>query len=171
MNTKLKLQANLNRSGRKLAWVWQRGTEGMSTPELVAAFYNQIWNEGKLDAADMLLTPKFLFRGSLGNEMVGREEFKNYVRSVRGALEDYHCEILACVAEGRRVFAKMRFHGRHVAPLRGFEPTGKTVQWLGAALFHLDDSAIAELWVLGDLAGLDQLLKAQAAKRGKVNPL
>ena len=139
----------------------------MSTPESVTVFYNQIWNEGNLDVATVLLTPKFLFRGSLGKDMVGREEFKNYVRSVRGALENYHCEILSCVTEGRQAFAKMRFHGRHVAVFRGFEPTGKTVQWLGAALFQFDDSSIAELWVLGDLAGLDLLLKTQVKKMGR----
>ena len=134
----------------------------MSTPELVIAFYRRIWNEGNLDAATELLSADFSFRGSLGNEMRGREEFKNYVRSVRGALANYHCEILSCVAEGDQAFAKMRFSGSHVASLRGFEPTGKSVLWLGAALFRFVDSAIAELWVLGDLAGLDALLQSQA---------
>jgi hypothetical protein len=33
------------------------------------------------------------------------------------------------------------------------------VRWLGAALFRLEPSTIRELWVLGDLAGLDALLK------------
>jgi len=34
------------------------------------------------------------------------------------------------------------------------------VYWLGADLFRLDDHAIAELWVLGDLAGLEETLAA-----------
>ena len=92
------------------------------------------------------------------------EAFKNYVRGVRAALADYHCEILSCVAEANQAFAKMCFSGRHVAAFRGYEPTGKRVQWLGAALFRFEDSMIAELWVLGDLARLDSLLKTQAAE-------
>lgn len=134
----------------------------MSTPKLVEAFYQRIWNDGDLDAVADLLTPEFSFRSSLGNEMRGREEFKGYVRFVRGALAGYHCEILSCVAEGNQAFARMRFYGHHVAPFRGYEPTEKIVQWLGAALFRFENSAIVELWVLGDLAGLDALLKAQA---------
>ena len=136
----------------------------MSTPKLVEDFYQRIWNDGNLDAAEELLRPQFSFRGSLGNEMCGREAFKNYVRTVRAALADYQCEILSCVAEGNQAFAKMCFSGRHVAEFRGYEPTGKHVQWLGAALFRFEDSMIAELWVLGDLAGLDTLLKTQAAE-------
>ena len=134
----------------------------MSTPKLVEDFYERIWNDGNLDVATELLTPEFSFRGSLGNEMQGRDAFKSYVRSVRTALADYQCEILSCVAEENQAFAKMCFSGRHVAAFRGYEPTGKLVQWLGAALFKFEDSRIAGLWVLGDLAGLDSLLKAQA---------
>ena len=136
----------------------------MSTPKLVEDFYERIWKGGNLDATAELLTPEFSFRGSLGNEMRGRDAFKNYVRSVRAALADYECEILSCVAEENQAFAKMCFSGRHVAALRGYEPTGKLVQWLGAALFRFEDSMIAELWVLGDLARLDSLLKTQAAE-------
>ena len=134
----------------------------MSTPKLVEDFYQRIWNDGNLDATSELLAAGFSFRGSLGNEIRGRAEFKNYVRSVREALADYHCDILACVSEGNRAFAKMRFSGRHVEPFRKYPPTGKVVQWVGAALFRFEDGAIADLWVLGDVAGLDALLKEQA---------
>jgi steroid delta-isomerase-like uncharacterized protein len=131
----------------------------MSTPGLVEAFYNRIWNLGDLDAASELLAEDFSFRGSLGAETRGVEAFQQYVRSVREALADYRCEILACVTEGNEAFAKMRFSGRHVAPFRGYPPTGKTVQWPGAALFRFEDMAIADLWVLGDLAALDAALE------------
>jgi steroid delta-isomerase-like uncharacterized protein len=138
----------------------RRGTGTLRySGELVAAFYERIWNEGDLAAISALLKPDFVFRGSLGSELVGREAFGEYVRSVRGALADYRCEILECVAEGDRAFAKMLFSGVHVGNFRGFQPTGKVVQWMGAALFHCEDGMISRLWVLGDLAGLDALLR------------
>jgi steroid delta-isomerase-like uncharacterized protein len=132
----------------------------LSTPNLVEAFYKRIWNDGDLAAAVDLLSEGFLFRGSLGSEMRGREAFLEYVRTVRGALAEYHCEVLECVTEGSHAFAKMRFSGRHVALFRGYQPTGKAVHWLGAALFRFEGEKIAELWVLGDLKGLDGLLDA-----------
>jgi predicted ester cyclase len=131
----------------------------MSTPDLVDAFYRRIWNAGDLDAASELLTAGFSFRGSLGAELRGREDFKGYVRSIRSALADYRCEILECVAEGDRAFARMRFSGRHVGPFQGYEPTGKPVHWQGAALFRFEGQSISGLWVLGDLAGLESVLR------------
>ena len=133
------------------------------TPALVDAFYRRIWNAGELAAADELLAPDFVFRGSLGAESRGREPFLEYVRALRAALADYRCEVLECVAEGERAFAKMRFSGRHTGPFRGFAPTGEEVAWLGAALFRFGGGAIAELWVLGDLAALDESLRRNAA--------
>ena len=64
----------------------------------------------------------------------------------------------------------MRFSGLHVAPFRGFEPTGSPVQWEGAALFTFRDDLIASLWVLGDLAGLDAALRHNANPRNPWNP-
>jgi predicted ester cyclase len=134
-----------------------------TTLGLVRAFYERIWNAGDTNSSLELLVPDFIFRGSLGVEMRGRLEFCGYVRSVRAALRDYRCEILECVTEGDRAFAKMRFSGIHVGPFRGFTPSEKSVQWLGAALFQVQLPLISELWVLGDLISLDENLRANAA--------
>src|SRR5438552_14416735 len=130
----------------------------MSVPQLVKAFYDRIWNEGDERAISELLAESFSFRGSLGVVLQGREAFKNYVHTIRTSLANYRCEILACVSEDDQAFAKMRFSGIHVAPFRGYAATGKPVEWLGAALFRFADGAIAEVWVLGDLAGLEKVL-------------
>ena len=132
----------------------------MSAHPLVEAFYSRIWNSGD-EQIDTLLTEDFSFRGSLGAETRGRAAFLEYVRSVRGSLADYRCEILTCVVELPRAFARMRFSGVHFAQFRGFAPTGRRVHWEGAALFTFRENAICDLWVLGDLVGLDEQLRAQ----------
>jgi steroid delta-isomerase-like uncharacterized protein len=139
----------------------------VSTPPLVRTFYERIWNAGDLGAAERLLALDLSFRGSLGAELRGRDAFLDYVRSVRSALSDYRCEIVDCVAEEDRAFARMRFSGRHSAPFRGFAPTEQEVSWAGAALFRFAYGVIAEVWVLGDLAGLDMLLAEQAEIRSE----
>ena len=96
------------------------------TPGLVETFYERIWNEGDLEAANELLPSDFTFRGSLGAELRGVQAFTGYVRSVREPLEGYRCDILECVSEGNRAFAKMRC-GRHVGMFRGYAATGKPV--------------------------------------------
>lgn len=134
----------------------------MSVHPLVEAFYARIWNAGQ-EYVDDLLTEDFAFRGSLGARTAGRPAFMQYVYGVRGSLAQYHCAILACVSEPPNAFARMRFSGLHVAPFRGYEPTGKPVRWDGAALFTFRGEAIASLWVLGDLAGLDAVLQRNAS--------
>lgn len=131
----------------------------MTIPTPVRIFYEVLWNSGTLSVASEILSDHFRFRGSLGAETTGRDAFLAYVQGVRSALADYRCDILDCVTEGDRAFAKMRFSGHHVASFRGFAPTGKPVSWLGAAHFRFDGPMIAELWVLGDLTGLDALLR------------
>lgn len=131
----------------------------MSTPKLVQDFYERIWNAGDLEAVSALLSDDFTFRGSLGSEWRGRDGFAEYVRSVRCALSNYRCEIQECVTEDNRAFAKMRFSGVHKGEFLGYLPTGLPVHWFGAALFRFAGDAIAEIWVLGDLAGLEALLK------------
>lgn len=133
----------------------------MSTSFLVEQFYSQIWTAGDLEATAAILADDFCFRGSLGAELQGRQAFEGYVRYVRGALSDYRCDILECVCEGDRAFAKMRFSGRHTGDFRGYPPTGRSIDWLGAALFRFEGERIADLWVLGDLMSLDAVLKAE----------
>jgi steroid delta-isomerase-like uncharacterized protein len=132
----------------------------VSTPILVEAFYKRIWNAGDLDAIEEILDEGFVFRGSLETETRGRDAFRKYVRSVRASLGGYRCEILDCVAEEDRAFARMRFSGVHTGPFRGYAPSGKPVHWVGAAWFRFERGVICELWVLGDLNRLNALLKA-----------
>ena len=134
----------------------------MTTPHLVRDFYERIWNAGSHSAVGEILSENFVFRGSLGAEMRGRDRFWTYVCEVRSALDHYRCDILECICEGPLAFAKMRFAGVHVADFRGYRPSGLPVYWQGAALFRLEDGRIAELWVLGDLAGLDAMLSSNA---------
>lgn len=132
----------------------------MSIPSQVENFYTRIWNMGDLEATSVLLTADFSFRGSLGVELSGIEAFKGYVHAVRSALAEYRCEIMECVTEGDRSFARVRFSGRHVGVFLGYRPTSRPVHWQGSALFHFRGPAISQLWVLGDLSGLEAVLKA-----------
>jgi predicted ester cyclase len=135
----------------------------LSIHPLVEKFYGRIWNAGDENVGD-LLAEDFIFRGSLGTEARGHAGFLAYVRSVRGSLANYRCDILACVTEREQAFARMYFSGVHVAPFRGFAPTRQAVRWQGAALFTFRQNVIAEVWVLGDLAGLDDVLRKNAAR-------
>ncbi len=129
---------------------------------VVESFYSDIWNRHDKSKIPVLLCDGFTFRGSLGQTKVGHEGFGAYVDFVHFALASYRCDILELVVEGSNAFARMCFTGIHSGEFLGYQPTGKPVEWQGAALFSFDGEKVADLWVLGDVYGLIQLLEKNA---------
>ena len=125
--------------------------------------YARMWNTAEFERIRDLAHPNFAFRGALGSESLGHESFITYARSIHDALADYRCDVLTCVCDDERAFAKMRYRGRHVRPFLGFAATGLPVEWHGAALFNFAQGRIAELWVLGDRHGLERQLQRNKA--------
>ena len=142
---------------------------GISPRHLVETFYQRIWDRGEEAAALQILSSEFCFRGSLGLEKRGPDEFLEYVRLVRGALADYACEIVELVCEPACAAARMRFRGRHVGALLACPPTGNFVCWDGAAFFRFESGRIAELWVLGDIEALRRQLAARDPSSIRLN--
>ena len=125
----------------------------------VHRFYEVLWNAHDLDPIPSVLHDDFTFRGSLGDERRGHRGFADYVNMVHAALGDYRCTIEVLVEERDKVFAKMGFGGLRIGPLMGYKPSGKRVHWTGCALFTLRGRKVSDLWVLGDLKGLEDQLK------------
>jgi steroid delta-isomerase-like uncharacterized protein len=132
----------------------------------VRKFYELLWDAHDAEAMPSILHQDFTFRGSLGEEKRGHRGFAEYVDRVHAALGDYRCSIEALVAEDDRVFAKMTFAGRHRAEFMGYAATRRRVSWQGCALFTFVGERIADVWVLGDLKGLE----AQLEHHRKVGP-
>ncbi|MDH4052483.1 MAG: ester cyclase [Rubrivivax sp.] len=137
----------------------------MNTPSIrsvVERFYADIWDRHDKSQIPALLREDFSFRGSLGPTKVGHAGFASYLDFVHAALAAYRCEILDLVVEGNKAFARMRFSGIHRGEFFGHQPTGKPVEWLGSALFTFNGDRVADLWVLGDVHGLLQMLERNA---------
>ncbi len=135
----------------------------MPLRSLVHRFYEEIWNEQRLDLVDEVLAPAVNFRGSLGSTRTGRDEVREYIREVISALDNYRCTIESLVVENDTAAARLTFSGTHVATFLDRPPTGRRVTWVGAAFFHATDTTIDEIWVLGDLVNLFAQLERQPA--------
>lgn len=129
--------------------------------EVIRRFYGELWNEWRLDIAAEIVAADVRFRGSLGSNLVGREEFLRYVNTVRSAFPDWHNQIDETIATGDRVVARMTWTGTHRGPLGEIEPTGARVEYDGAAFFRLSRRKIDEAWVVGDTQELWRALGAQ----------
>ena len=104
-----------------------------------------------------------LYSPSTGFDRVGHDGLARMVLTIRAALEDYHCEIHSMVVEHNKAFCRLRFTGRHVGDLIGIAPTGRTVAWMGATEFTVQNHKILKVWELGDVKSLEeQLLSGHA---------
>ena len=127
--------------------------------EIVRVFYKEMWDHANTALVPQIFHPDFTFRGSLGPQLVGHEQFIGYVNFVTGALDRYTSDILALGEEGNQVFGKLRFHGYHRRELFEVQPTGRHVWWYGTPIFTFDGDRVRDLWVLGDIHGLIGRLK------------
>jgi predicted ester cyclase len=129
---------------------------------VVQEFYDEVWNKRDKSLIPNILHSDFTFRGSLGHSKSGHKEFGEYVDFVHLALGEYRCDILDLIVEGDKAFARMRFSGTHQGIFFGHKPIGKYIEWAGAARFTFREQLVADLWVLGDVHGLIQLLERNA---------
>jgi predicted ester cyclase len=136
-----------------------------SPRELVQRFYHEVWNRADEAAAREILHPDFRFRGSLGTERRGPDEFIDYMRSIHAALGNFTCTIDDLIVTDDRAAARMTFSGLHRDRLFSVEATGREIRWQGAAFFTADGRRITTLWVLGDVDRVKQQLNAPVGSR------
>jgi predicted ester cyclase len=127
---------------------------------LIQRFCLEMWNRFDKTIIPDMLTKDLQFRHSLGQSKSGYTEFGEYVDSVQRAFPDFSHEIEEIVSEGNKAFAKVNYRGTHRWELFGIKPTGRLVQYVGAAVFKLTGARIAKIWVLDDIYGFISQLKS-----------
>jgi steroid delta-isomerase-like uncharacterized protein len=129
--------------------------------EIIRRFFDEMWNPWNFAKADELLAAEIVFKGTLGNELRGRDAFRAYMRKVQAAFPDFHNSIIEITAEDDRVVARTFYRGTQRGEIFGVAPTGKAISYAGAAFFRIKDGQVIEGWVLGDLLGLLRELGAR----------
>jgi predicted ester cyclase len=127
---------------------------------LIRRFYEQLWNRWDDAAVDGILAPQFQFRGSLGDVVDGRDEWRAYRDKIRAGSSDFHNELVELIVEGDRAAARLSYSGTHDGPLLGAPATGRRFTYAGAAFFTAGDGRLIAAWVLGDLMSLAGQLSA-----------
>jgi steroid delta-isomerase-like uncharacterized protein len=130
-----------------------------SANDLVTRFYHQLWNEWDDGAVEDTLAVGITFRGSLGRETVGREEWRSYRDQVRRAAPDFHNEVVDLIATDTRAAARLQFTGTHLGLMLDIPATGRRFTYTGAAFFTVADGFITDVWVIGDLDSLRRQLR------------
>lgn len=129
---------------------------------IIRRYYEELWNEGRKELVDELLSPEITFRGSLGPRARGVEAFKDYMDMVRGSFPDFRNTIEDLIGEGDKVVARLTHHGTHRGGdvLFGSAAIGQEISYPGISIFRLEDGRIVDVWVVGDVLSLMRQLAA-----------
>ena len=130
--------------------------------QLMRRWFQEVWNEGRLETADELLAPDGVAHDLTGQgvEIRGPEEFKNAARTVRNAVPDMRIEMQDIVATGDRVAMRLEVTMTHTGALGDLAPTGARVTSPVLCIVQIRDGKLVEGWNFWDIAGV---LKAAAA--------
>jgi steroid delta-isomerase-like uncharacterized protein len=130
----------------------------MSSPEQnkvnLMRFYEEVVNQGNLDAIDELVSPDFVHHGeTLFPQILGNQPLKVGIGGVRGAYPDGHTVVEDMVAEGDTVVCRLAWTGTHKgAPFMGVQPNGAHSSWHGISTYRFNDEGkIIERWANMDV--------------------
>jgi steroid delta-isomerase-like uncharacterized protein len=125
---------------------------------LARRVFEEVWNQGNVDAIDELMSPDFVNHGGPPGIPSDGEGFKQMVAMYTSAFPDIHFHIEDQIAEGDTVATRWSGHGTHQGELMGIPPTNKQVAVTGIAMDRIAGGVVAESWGEFDQMGMMQQL-------------
>ena len=136
---------------------------GEGPEALVRRFWRQVFDERDLTAAPEMLTADLRWRGSLGSESEGVEDFLAYATAAQVAMPDLAVSLVEVAVVGCQVWARLRFTATHRRELLGQPGTGRRVSYVGQAVHDVRDRRLSRVWVVADTLSLYRQIEAGAA--------
>ena len=128
-------------------------------------FIQEVFNEGRLDMLDEMLSQSYVYRDAPPGTPAGPEAIKQVVTMFRAAFPDLKITIEDLVSEGDKVCARLTTRGTHRGVLFGIPATGKAVTMTGLTMVRIADGRLVESWVKNDVMGLMSQLGAGSQSR------
>lgn len=105
-------------------------------------------NKRNLALLDELIAHDFSYPAY---QIRGLEVMKQVIEAERKGFPDWHVTIEDIIAEGDRVWARLKETGTHTGEFRGLAPTGKKVTYMAVTIWRIVDGKIVEGWGVYDM--------------------
>ena len=131
-----------------------------SPESVVRSWFDEVWNQGREDAIDRLLSPDgvaYHLPNSDSPPVRGPEAFKPFFRAFREAIPDIHIDVTRTVSEGDMATVHCSVTGTHRGHAFG-PPTGRPVRFNGICIARVQDGQIVEAWNSFDFLSFYQQL-------------
>jgi ketosteroid isomerase-like protein len=127
--------------------------------EIVRRIFEEIFNQGRLEVADELLTPDTEVHVPFADPGSGPTALKKIVAGLRQGFPDIHLMIDDLVGEGDKV--AVAWHSTrqtHLGPYRGLPPTGRSIEVSGIDILRFRDGRVSEFSMhLDELGAVRQM--------------
>jgi steroid delta-isomerase-like uncharacterized protein len=123
---------------------------------LMRRWFDEVWNQGLEQTIDEMIAKDCVVHG-LGEtetDIRGPEEFKVFVRNLRGSFPDVQIRVEDLIAEDERIMARVVLEATHTGQGMGLAPTGQRVRVAGIVVVHFANGRSIEAWNVWDQLGL-----------------
>ena len=126
---------------------------------IIRRYYNEVWNQGKLDVLDELLDKNYInHTPSTPNPPVGPGGLKPIVAAIRKAFPDLHYEIKDVIVDDSTAVARVIMTGTQTNQLFDLAPSGKKITVNQITIERIRNGKIVEHWrVTDELSLMKQL--------------
>ncbi|MBS1839334.1 MAG: ester cyclase [Acidobacteria bacterium] len=122
---------------------------------IVKKFYQEVWNEKKVKAAQEWLSPSHaLVDPNASDTLTGPEAYKTIVDRFMRAFSELKFEVQDMVCEKDKVVASWVISGVHTGEYNGLPPTNKKISVEGISIHQIADGKIMDTYSVWDTLGL-----------------
>jgi len=136
----------------------------MSHPSLLHEWFEEVWNNGRVEAIDELMAPNAIAHGIVddhGNDLRGPAAFKTFFHKFRESFPDIRITILDHLKDGDKEVVRCSVDATHQGHQLGFAPSGKPVTFTGMCIARVENKQIVEAWNNFDFLTMYQQLGLQ----------
>ncbi|HEX4963217.1 MAG TPA: ester cyclase [Thermoanaerobaculia bacterium] len=133
-------------------------SQSNQTVEFVRRLFKEVFEGGKVDAADEILTPDFTFQYPFPGFPPGAEGIKEFVKTFHQAFPKFEVEVHDLFGDADGVAIRWTLRGHHKGSLLGIPASDKyvTISAIGVYRNHGHGGRLTSGWLELDTLGLLQ---------------
>lgn len=131
--------------------------------DLLAHFYKDVFEIWDRDLVDEMLSPGFRSHDWPEDSRTGPDGFWDFYDGVLSAFPDTHYVVDRIIADGDLVTVHWHLLGTHLGDFAGMPSTGAPISLEGIAIYRVESGKLMERWVVYDMYGLVQQVRAASA--------
>lgn len=130
--------------------------------QLLTRWFNEVWNQGKLETVQELLSPDAVAIGQAGSgvKLRGPQDFVPFVQQIRKAFPDIKVDVEDAFGADDKVVLRWSGQMTHSGDGLGIAATGKSVRVTGITIVRIVNGKIVEGWDNWDQLGMMQQIGA-----------